>query len=121
MCFDGHKRVTEHGELYNVDGNGNRVAAMLFGPKRCWFCGVQQDCARYRRRRKTREKLCDARKCHAAEFGHAVHARSVSRHGRRAVRGLLLGKSHLRDVHGFGTPAREGRIHVILIGEEVGY
>lgn len=25
--------VTENGELYNVDGNGNRVAAMIFGPK----------------------------------------------------------------------------------------
>lgn len=24
--------VTEEGELYNVDGNGNRVAAMLYGP-----------------------------------------------------------------------------------------
>ncbi len=24
--------VTEKGELYNVDGNGNRVAAMLYGP-----------------------------------------------------------------------------------------
>lgn len=24
--------VTENGELYNVDGNGNRVAAMLYGP-----------------------------------------------------------------------------------------
>lgn len=26
--------VTEAGELVNMDGNGNRVAAMLFGPKR---------------------------------------------------------------------------------------
>ena len=25
--------VTENGELYNVDGNGNRVSAMIFGPK----------------------------------------------------------------------------------------
>lgn len=25
--------ITEDGELYNVDGNGNRVAAMIFGPK----------------------------------------------------------------------------------------
>ena len=25
--------VTEDGELYNVDGNGNRVSAMIFGPK----------------------------------------------------------------------------------------
>ncbi|MHC1693584.1 MAG: lactate utilization protein [Sphaerochaetaceae bacterium] len=26
--------ITEHGELYNVDGTSNRAAAMLFGPKR---------------------------------------------------------------------------------------
>jgi len=26
--------VTEQGELYNVDGNGNRVAALSFGPKK---------------------------------------------------------------------------------------
>ena len=26
--------VTEDGKLYNVDGNGNRVAAMLFGPEK---------------------------------------------------------------------------------------
>ncbi|WP_446899380.1 lactate utilization protein [Clostridium sp. LBM24168] len=25
--------VTENGELYNVDGNGNRVAAMIYGPE----------------------------------------------------------------------------------------
>lgn len=25
--------ITEAGELYNVDGNGNRVAAMIYGPK----------------------------------------------------------------------------------------
>ena len=24
--------ITENGELYNVDGNGNRVAALIFGP-----------------------------------------------------------------------------------------
>ncbi len=26
--------VTEQGELYNVDGNGNRVAALIYGPKK---------------------------------------------------------------------------------------
>ena len=25
--------ITEQGELYNIDGNGNRVAALCFGPK----------------------------------------------------------------------------------------
>lgn len=26
--------ITEEGELYNVDGNGNRVAALIYGPQR---------------------------------------------------------------------------------------
>ncbi len=30
--FTSTNAVTEKGELYNVDGNGNRVAAMLYGP-----------------------------------------------------------------------------------------
>ena len=31
--FSSTNAVTENGELYNVDGNANRVAAMTFGPK----------------------------------------------------------------------------------------
>lgn len=31
--FASSNAVTEDGKLYNVDGNGNRVAAMLFGPE----------------------------------------------------------------------------------------
>ena len=31
--FASTNAVTEYGELYNVDGTGNRVAAMIFGPK----------------------------------------------------------------------------------------
>ena len=30
--FTSTNAITESGELYNVDGNGNRVAAMLYGP-----------------------------------------------------------------------------------------
>lgn len=29
----GTNAITENGELYNVDGNGNRIAAIAFGPK----------------------------------------------------------------------------------------
>ena len=32
--FTSSNAVTEQGELFNVDGNGNRVAAMLYGPKK---------------------------------------------------------------------------------------
>ncbi|MBR1483148.1 MAG: lactate utilization protein [Ruminococcus sp.] len=35
--------VTENGELYNVDGNSNRVAAILYGPKSVIVvCGVNK-------------------------------------------------------------------------------
>lgn len=33
VFFAGSNAVTEDGELYNVDGYGNRVSAMIFGPK----------------------------------------------------------------------------------------
>ena len=32
--FASSNAITEDGKLYNVDGNGNRVAAMLFGPSK---------------------------------------------------------------------------------------
>ena len=32
--------IDRNGNLYNIDGNGNRVAAMIYGPKKsdcdCW-------------------------------------------------------------------------------------
>lgn len=32
VFFTSTNAITEDGELYNVDGNGNRVAAMIYGP-----------------------------------------------------------------------------------------
>ncbi len=32
VYFTSSNAITENGELYNVDGTGNRVAAMLYGP-----------------------------------------------------------------------------------------
>lgn len=41
--FTSSNAVTEQGELYNVDGNGNRVAAMLYGPEKVIvICGVNK-------------------------------------------------------------------------------
>jgi L-lactate utilization protein LutB len=33
VYFASANAVTEHGEIYEVDGNGNRVAAITYGPK----------------------------------------------------------------------------------------
>ncbi|CEI72817.1 lactate utilization protein [Romboutsia hominis] len=41
--FTSTNAITEEGELYNVDGMGNRVAAMLYGPdKVIVVCGVNK-------------------------------------------------------------------------------
>ncbi len=41
--FCSTNAITEKGELYNVDGNGNRVAAMIFGPKQVIvLCGINK-------------------------------------------------------------------------------
>lgn len=32
--FTSANAVTENGKLYNVDGNGNRIAALIYGPKK---------------------------------------------------------------------------------------
>lgn len=32
VYFTSTNAITEEGEIYNVDGNGNRVAAMIYGP-----------------------------------------------------------------------------------------
>ena len=34
VYFTSTNAITENGEIYNVDGNGNRVAAMLYGPEK---------------------------------------------------------------------------------------
>ena len=41
--FTSTNAITEKGELFNVDGNGNRIAAMLYGPdKVIVICGVNK-------------------------------------------------------------------------------
>lgn len=41
--FTSANAVTEKGELYNVDGNSNRVAAILYGPKTViCICGINK-------------------------------------------------------------------------------
>ena len=41
--FSSSNAITEDGQLYNVDGNGNRVAALLYGPEKVIIiCGVNK-------------------------------------------------------------------------------
>lgn len=114
--------ITQQGELYNVDGNGNRVAAMLFGPKKVLvFAGCN----------KIVRDIDDAAKrvksCATPANAMRLNLDTPCTHG--ACPGtdgeLCAGcRSENRICAMYTVLARQrvkGRIHVILIGEEVGY
>ena len=96
--------ITERGELFNIDGGGNRVAAMLFGPKKV-IVVAEQDRARSERGEAVRQSGHGARERAAPAHRHALHARSLPGHGRRPVQRLQLGKPPLCAIHGHGAPA----------------
>ena len=124
--FTSTNALTENGELYNVDGNSNRVAAILYGPKSVIVvCGINKlvkniDEAAYRVKtiaapKNTVRLSCDTYcqkegKCvslldDSSEFCHGCHS-----DGRICCNYVVCAQQ--RHVN---------RIKVIIIGEEYGY
>ena len=114
--------ISEDGQLVNIDGNGNRVAAMLFGPKKVLvFAGCN----------KIVRDIDDAAKrvksCATPANAMRLNLDTPCTHG--ACPGtdgeLCAGcRSENRICAMYTVLACQrvkGRIHVILIGEEVGY
>ena len=107
--------MTEQGELYNVDGNANRVAAMTYGPK-CVICVVGYN-----------KIVPDLEAAVARVEQVAAPANAVRLHKKTPC--TVTGRCE--DCH---SPDRiccttvihrqqrvPGRIKVILVGEELGY
>lgn len=118
--------VTENGLLYNIDGNSNRVAAILYGPKQVIFiCGCNKlvkdlDEAVVRLKtiaapKNTKRLSCDT---YCAKEGEC----------------LAMGRDASFMCDGCKSPARiccnyivsahqrhKDRMKVILVGEELGY
>ena len=107
--------ITENGELYNVDGNCNRVAAMTFGPKSVIVVAgynkivkdldaakvrVQEIAAPANATRLGLENPC-------TKTGHCMNCASVSRICATTV---IMARQRVQN-----------RIKVILVGEELGY
>lgn len=115
--------VTEKGELYNVDGNSNRVAAILYGPKQVILvCGVNKivpdlDAAIERVKYLTAPSNAMRLNCdtHCAEFGKCAGING----------GMTDGcSSEGRICANYAVSAmqrRPGRMKVIFVGEELGY
>lgn len=113
--------ITENGEIYNVDGNSNRVAALMFGPKRVIIvAGVNKivkdfDEAVERVKmiaapKNTQRLSCDTYcynkgECMAKEIGAGCKSQK-----RICCSYTLLSYQRIKD-----------RIHVIICGENLGY
>ena len=113
--FSSTNAITEGGELYNVDGNGNRVAALLFGPKKVIIvAGVNKivknlDEAIKRNREisapANAKRLNKSTPC--TKIGYCMDCKSAE----KICRGYTLIKSQ-KD---------KNRIHVIFLNDSIGY
>jgi hypothetical protein len=117
--------ITENGELYNVDGNSNRVAAMLYGAKNVIIvAGVNKlvkdlDEAVLRVKTVAAPKNAKRLSCDTpcAKLGHCI---SLERNG-----GMTDGcKTPARICANFTVMAYQrhvSRVKVIIVGKELGY
>ncbi len=107
--------ITEEGELYNVDGNGNRVAAMIYGPKSVIVIAgynkiVKNREAAIQRVRSVAAPANTARLNCATPCKKTGECMDCKGDGRICCSYVFLGKQRVK-----------GRIKVILVGEELGY
>lgn len=113
--FTSTNAITESGELYNVDGNGNRVAAMLYGPdKVIVICGrnkIVKDVNEAIRRNEQVAAPANAKrldtKTPCKVTGHCMDCNSSDR---ICCEYTLIKKQRIQD-----------RIHVIFLDDDFGY
>lgn len=119
--------VTMHGELYEVDGRGNRVSAMLFGPEKVIVvAGINKIVNDLRSAVERVKMLAAPPNCNrldkdtpCTKLGHCVSPYFDERHlfalgceadGRVCSNAVIFARQNVK-----------GRITVILVGEEYGY
>lgn len=123
--FTSSNAITENGELYNVDGTNNRVAALLFGPKNVIvIAGVNKivkDLDEAQKRVKTVAAPLNCKrlgkKTYCAEKGICAALDGAN--------GMADGCSSpdriCRNYVISGPQVQKNRIKVILVNEELGY
>lgn len=111
----GTNALTMNGELYNIDGNGNRVAAMLFGPKSVIVVVGQNKLVR---------DLSDAA-ARVRNIAAPTNAERLNRDTPCRKTGYCINcASKERICADHVTMARQttpGRVKVIIVGKELGY
>lgn len=117
--------ITEDGELYNVDGTNNRVAAILYGPKSVIvIAGVNKVVANLFEAQKRVKTVAAPLNCkrlnkktYCAEKGICAALDSEC----NMADGCSSSDRICRNYVISGPQAQKGRIKVILVNEELGY
>lgn len=114
--------ITERGELYNIDGGGNRVAAMLFGPKKvivvAGYNKIMRDLDAAQAYVKGITTPANALRLHIDT--PCTHAACPGTDGNMC--GGCRSENRICSLYTVMARQRvKGRVHVILIGEEIGY
>lgn len=115
VFFASSNAITEEGELYNVDGVGNRVAAMIYGPDKVIIVAGVNKIVKDLDDAITRNREISApanakrlnRKTPCAKVGYCMDCTSPE----RICSAYTLIKKQIQ----------RGRIHVIFVDKELGY
>lgn len=107
--------LTENGELYNIDGNGSRVAPMIYGPEQVILvCGINKivkDMKEAENRVRNYAAPIDAKRLGkntpCTNLGHCIDCKSPNRICNDFV--VITGQFI------------KGRIKVIIVGKQLGY
>jgi len=115
--FMSSNAITEKGELYNVDGNGNRIAALIYGPKSVIVVAGYN---------KIVKDIDEAKKrvCEIAAPANAVRLKTDSPCTQTGRCVNCMSDSRIcatAVITGHQVPRFKDRIKVILVGEELGY
>lgn len=124
--FTSTNAVTENGQLYNVDGNSNRVAAILYGPKSvvvvCGYNKIVKNIDEAVKRVKTLAAPKNTKRlninAYCSKCGSCV---SLNKEHPEICDGCDSDKRICCNYVICAQQRKEGRIKVIIIGEEYGY
>lgn len=115
VYFTSSNAITEDGMLFNIDGTGNRVAAMIYGPKQVFVIAGTNKIVRD----------LDEAISRCQRTASPANAKRLSRNTPCAVTGVCSDcKSPERICADYVLMKRQaikGRIHIFLVEEALGY
>ena len=107
--------LTEEGELYNIDGNGNRLAALIYGPKKVYVIAGTNKIVKNLEEAVSRVELFSA-PANNIRLGKTNPCTKTGQCMQCSTPSTIC--NQIVTTRRSGTP---GRIHVLLVNEALGY